>query len=119
VVIPTHNRPDRLAECVDSILASGYKQVRVIVVDNALSGPDTANLVAGRTDWESRVQYVLEPRAGSSLARNHGIEHATAEFVAFVDDDVVVDPSWPASLMSAFMEEPQAVVLPARLWPRS
>jgi GT2 family glycosyltransferase len=39
--------------------------------------------------------------------------------VAFVDDDVVVDPSWPASLMSAFMEEPQAVVLPARLWPRS
>ena len=108
VVIPTHNRPDRLAECVDSILASGYKQVRVIVVDNAPSGPDTADLVAGRADWGSRVRYVLEPRASSSRARNRGIEHATAEFVAFVDDDVIVDPGWPASLMSAFMEEPRA-----------
>ena len=108
VVIPTRNRPDRVAECVDSILASGYERVRVIVVDNDPSGPETADLVAGRTDWAKRVQYVYERRAGTSLARNRGIEHATADLVAFVDDDVIVDPGWPAGLVAAFLEEPEA-----------
>ena len=108
VVIPTRNRPDRLAECVDSILASGYRRVRVIVVDNDPSGPETADLVAGRADWGSRVSYVWERCAGSSRARNRGIEHATAEIVAFVDDDVVVDSGWAAGLVAAFLEEPEA-----------
>jgi GT2 family glycosyltransferase len=108
VVIPTRDRADRLAECVDSLLATGYRQMRIIVVDNAPSGPETADLVAGRDDWSARVRYVREERAGSSLARNRGIALATADVVAFVDDDVLVDPGWAAGLMSAFMEEPEA-----------
>ncbi len=108
VVIPTRNRPDRLAECVDSILASGYRQVRVIVVDNDPSGTETADLVAGRVDWGSRVRYVWERCAGSSRARNRGIEQATAAIVAFVDDDVIVDTGWAAGLVAAFLEEPEA-----------
>ncbi|HEX7497137.1 MAG TPA: glycosyltransferase [Candidatus Limnocylindrales bacterium] len=108
VVIPTHNRPDRLAECVDSVLATGYRRLRVIVVDNDPSGPETADLVAGRADWKPSVEYVLEPRAGSSLARNRGIERTTAGIVAFVDDDVAVDPGWAAGLASAFVDEPEA-----------
>jgi glycosyltransferase involved in cell wall biosynthesis len=108
VVVPTRDRADRLAECVDSILATGYQHLRVIVVDNAPSGPETANLVAGRADWSARVLYVCERRAGSSLARNRGFSMATSDIVAFVDDDVVVDPGWPAALVSAFLEEPEA-----------
>jgi glycosyltransferase involved in cell wall biosynthesis len=108
VVIPTRNRPDRLAECVDSILATGYRHVRVIVVDNAPSGPETADLFAGRADWTSQVRYVREDRPGVSLARNRGLKYATAEFVAFVDDDVIVDRGWAAGLVSAFLDEPEA-----------
>ena len=127
VVIPTRNRPDRLADCVDSILATGYRHVRVTVVDNAPSGPETADLVAGRADWASRVRYVREDRPGVSLARNRGVKCATAEFVAFVDDDVVVDRGWAAGLVSAFLDEPEAGCVtgpiiaaeldtPAQLW---
>jgi glycosyltransferase involved in cell wall biosynthesis len=108
VVIPTRNRPDRLAECVDSILATGYRKLRIIIVDNDPSGPETADLVACRADWAPRVRYVFEPRPGSSLARNRGIEHATAEIVAFLDDDVAVDPGWAAGLTAAFHDEPEA-----------
>ncbi len=108
VVIPTRDHADRLAECVDSLLATGYRQMRIIVVDNAPSGPDTADLVAGRADWGTRVRYVREGRAGLSRARNRGIAVASGDIVAFVDDDVVVDPGWAAALMSAFLEEPEA-----------
>ncbi len=108
VIIPTRNRSDRLAECVNSILATGYRNIRVIVVDNDPSGPETADLVAGRADWQPHVEYVWEKRAGSSLARNRGIEYATAEILAFVDDDVLVDPGWAASVVAPFLEEPEA-----------
>lgn len=108
VVIPTRNRPDQLVECVDSILATGYRHIHVIVVDNDPSGPETADLVAGRADWAERVEYVREQRAGTSLARNRGIQRTTAGILAFVDDDVIVDAGWSAALVAAFIEEPMA-----------
>jgi len=108
VVVPTRNRPELLERCVDSILSTGYKNLRVIVVDNDPSGPETADRVARRVDWGPRVDYVKVMRAGSSLARNRGIGNATAEIIAFVDDDIVVDPGWAASLVLAFLREPHA-----------
>jgi len=108
VVIPTRNRASRIAECVDSILATGYEHLRIIVVDNDPSDTATADLVASRADWAPTVEYVFEKRAGSSLARNRGIERSTAEIVAFVDDDVLVDPGWAAGLVAALIEEPEA-----------
>jgi O-antigen biosynthesis protein len=108
VVIPTRNRPDRLAECIDSILATGYANLRVIVVDNASSGPETQDLVAGRADWRPHVEYVQEPVPGSSRARNRGLSRTRAEFVAFVDDDVLVDRGWAAGIIATFLDEPEA-----------
>ena len=106
VVIPTRNRADRLACCVDSVLATGYHDLRVIVVDNAPSGPETQDLVRRRSDWSGRVLYVQEDRAGVARARNRGLAVAGTALVAFLDDDVLVDPGWAAGLVSELTGEP-------------
>jgi GT2 family glycosyltransferase len=54
------------------------------------------------------------------VARNHGLLNTTSEFVAFSDDDVVLDPGWLDALMEPLLRDPgidvsTGLVLPAEL----
>jgi glycosyltransferase involved in cell wall biosynthesis len=120
VIVPTCRRPDDVARCVDSILATTYSRLEVIVVDNAPSDPRTAALIADRYAGDDRVRYLREPTPGASRARNLGVRHAQGEIVAFADDDVVVDRHWVAALAAALHAHPEAhcvtgLVLPVAL----
>jgi len=50
------------------------------------------------------LRYVTEPRVGLDHARNTGLATASHDIVAFVDDDVVVSPSWASSIRACFTE---------------
>lgn len=104
VVIPTHDRPQQVVELVHSILASEYPADRyeVIVVDNAPSGPDTAQLIWQTFGEHPQVRYTRKKRAGSSYARNSGVELALGDIVVFADDDVLVDRYWLAEMARGF-----------------
>ena len=102
VIVPTHDRPDRLALCLDSLLSLHYPQYEIIVVDNAPSTNATADLVKQIILNEPKVRYVREDRPGPSWARNRAIMEARGEILAFADDDVVVDPYWLVGLVRGF-----------------
>ena len=59
VVIPTYNRRDKLPACIASVLAQTYRNIEVIVVDDA-STDGTERLFDRGTD--PRVHYVRQPR---------------------------------------------------------
>ncbi len=102
VIIPTHDRPDRLALCLKSLMALHYPQYEVIVVDNAPSTNATADLVQSLSESVPSLHYVREDRPGPSWARNRGIMVAKGAILAFADDDVVVDPYWLVELVRSF-----------------
>lgn len=123
VVVPTCNRLSTLLPCLDTILASSVAPLEVIVVDNRPVGSGVAEALAGAHGDDSRVRYLDEPRPGESRARNRGLAAVRGEIVAFVDDDVIVDSDWLASIVLAFAENQQAscitgLILPLELeWP--
>ncbi|MBT0666929.1 glycosyltransferase family 2 protein [Novosphingobium profundi] len=91
VIIPTYNRASTIAAAVESILGQTCAQIEVIVVDDG-SQDDTARVMAALTD--PRLRYVALPRnAGACAARNHGIELARADILAFQDSDDVWHPT--------------------------
>ena len=51
---------------------------------------------------DPRFRYVREPRPGLSCARNRGLAEASADIVAFTDDDVGVDPWWLNGIARGF-----------------
>ena len=78
----------------------------MLVVDNDPDDAHTAHVV--RDMGDERLSYVREARRGTSAGRNRGLAEAAArgaEFVAFVDDDVEVDPAW-AGRMAAALSQP-------------
>ena len=105
VVICTRDRGELLREAVGSVLASDYPDFEVVVVDNAGSTSETRDVALRHPD--PRVRYVHEPLAGLSYGRNRGMQVAAHEYVAFIDDDVVVDRHWLTGIARGFGRDPR------------
>ena len=83
VVIPAFNAADTIGRAIDSVLHQSVKATEIIVVDDG-SSDNTAEVV--RT-YDGLVKLIRQPNAKTAAARNHGIEVATGNFVAFLDAD--------------------------------
>lgn len=86
VVIPTHDRPEMLAEAVGSILVQSEQDWELIVIDDASPIPAVV-------PKEPRIRLLRnEVSLGPTGARNRGIEAARGCYLAFLDDDDVWTP---------------------------
>jgi glycosyltransferase involved in cell wall biosynthesis len=103
VILCTYNRCQTLATALGSITASTLPHSvdwEVIVVDNN-SRDETRDVVEDFCRrYPGRLRYLLEPRQGKSYALNTGIREAQGDVLAFVDDDVTVEPTWLGNLTS-------------------
>jgi glycosyltransferase involved in cell wall biosynthesis len=97
VILCTYNRCGDLGRVLQSIAGSVLPvsvEWEVLIVDNNSSDrtPDVAKEFAGQ-DHE-RFRYIFEPRQGKSHALNTGIRESRGDVLAFLDDDVMVEPTW-------------------------
>lgn len=109
VVIGTRNRPEHVRDCLSRILELDYASIDVVVVDNAPDSDATREAFSAVVGNDDRFRYIRLAEPGVSRARNAGIEAACGPLVAFVDDDVRVDPFWLQGLARAFHRVPSAV----------
>jgi glycosyltransferase involved in cell wall biosynthesis len=104
-VVPTHHRPDRMRQAVQSILDQTYPgEIEVVVVFDGgpVDLPDLA-MPPGRS-----VRAIGNHRVrGLAGARNSGILAATNEFIAFLDDDDRWMPDKLAAQMAVFEQHPE------------
>lgn len=119
VAICTKDRPALLERCLGSLAAldpasaGALGMFEVLVVDNAPSTDATKAVVASHPV----VRYVREPRAGLNFARNRALEEARGDFVAYLDDDICVDPGWLRALAQAWLAHPHAALFTGQVLP--
>ena len=88
VVIPTYNRPEMLARAVESVTAQTYDEIELVVVDDHSPTPAAETLDALETKVLYSVECIRhEENRGGSAARTTGIEAASGDWIAFLDDD--------------------------------
>ena len=101
VILCTYNRCQSLPSALDSVTATLLPdsiEWEVLVVDNN-STDETRQVVEDFSRrWPDRFRYLFEPRPGKSNALNAGIREAAGDILAFMDDDVFVDPMWLQNL---------------------
>jgi GT2 family glycosyltransferase len=108
VVVCTRDRPDSVVSALGELTGMRYPSFEIVVVDNAPTSSATRDAILARFSGDPRVRYVCEPRPGLSRARNRGVAEASAEIVAFTDDDVRVDPWWLNGIVEGFGASPGA-----------
>jgi glycosyltransferase involved in cell wall biosynthesis len=104
VVIPTHNRAALLARAITSVLAQTYTALEVLVVDDAST--DHTRQVVMQFD-DPRLLYIRHERnRGGAATRNTGIDAASGEYIAFLDDDDEWEPDKTAEQLKLLQRYP-------------
>jgi glycosyltransferase involved in cell wall biosynthesis len=101
IVICTWNRAPRLRRTLASLLqseASALSCCEVLVVDNRST--DATRDTADAYVQTGAIRYVLETNPGLSHARNRGVTEATGQWILFLDDDVLVAPTFLANYLA-------------------
>ena len=85
IVVPTFNRADKIGRCLESLIHQSYRNLEILVVDDA-SSDNTSAVVAALGD--TRIRYIRHERnRGAAAARNTGINHALGDILCFHDSD--------------------------------
>ncbi len=92
IVIATHNRPLLLERSIASVRNQTFKNFELIVVSDSA---ETATFqTAGRHLGEKDIFIKRKGIPGPAQSRNMGIDHATGQYLIFLDDDDSIDPGY-------------------------
>lgn len=118
IAICTRNR----AQVLDGALAS-VARMRIpegisweLVIVNNASTDDTETII-GKYANSLPIRYHVEPRPGVSNARNRAVGAAAGTYMAWTDDDVLLDKEWLAAYLNAFRRWPEATLFGGRITP--
>lgn len=84
VIIPVYNREKTIKKAIASVLDQTWNDLEVIVVDDG-STDNSANEIKSMKDI--RIKYIYQKNAGACAARNHGLDLAQGDIIAFHDSD--------------------------------
>lgn len=106
VIIVNRNGMEFVDACLRSVLNSAYTDFEVIFVDNA-STDGSREHVQKAFSQEPRLRVVVnEGSLGPAVGRNRGIAAAGGRYIAFLDNDTEVDPSWLRELAAVLDADP-------------
>jgi len=116
VIIPAYNRSAFLQEAIESVLKQTYQPFELIVVDDG-STDDTAGVLSR---YAGKISALSVSHGGPSTARNHGIQAAHGDYIAFLDSDDLWLPGKLAAQMLFFHNNPEARICQTEeIWMRN
>jgi glycosyltransferase involved in cell wall biosynthesis len=110
VVVPAYNVRSYIEDVLVSLESQTFREFEVIIVDDG-STDGTAEVVKPFCDRDSRFQLLHKTNGGLSSARNYGIRHACAEYIALLDGDDVYKPDKLATHVALLDSTPEVGVV--------
>ena len=111
IVIPTYNRPQRLAKCLSSLIDLDYphEDFEVVIIDDG--SPQSLEPVINKfRQTKLNLTYLKQKNAGPATARNQGASIAQYSHLVFTDDDCEVDRELLKVFAQVFTNYPDAVL---------
>ncbi len=112
VVVPNYNGAALLQGCLSSLLAQTYPHIEIVVVDNASTDDsiETVSVLAPKA-------FILRERQnlGFAGAVNEGIRAAKGDWIAVLNNDTEVVPTWLTECVQAMGRHPEADFLACRI----
>ena len=97
VIVPIYKVEAYLMRCVKSIQEQTYKNLEIILVDDG-SPDNCGSMCDSLAQEDDRICVIHKENGGLSDARNKGLDVAKGEYIAFVDSDDYIAPSFLETL---------------------
>jgi succinoglycan biosynthesis protein ExoM len=102
VCIATYRREERLSALLDDLARQRLPPAEIVVVDNDATGSARATVEKHRERATScPIHYDIQPARNIALTRNRTVDLATADWLAFIDDDERAPEDWLSQLVAA------------------
>lgn len=103
VITPTLGRPEEVAGLLTNLAAQTVTPRELILVDGASASDRRTEEVVARLAPEQPygIRYIRHG-GGTAIQRNVGIDAAQGEFLAFVDDDIRLEPDFFERILAVF-----------------
>ena len=105
IVIATFNRATALANCLDSLTKQTFSNFEVIVIDGGST--DNTPHIINQFRSKLNLKLITDPRPQLAQIRDRGWRVAAGQYVAWIDDDVVVCPNWAHAIVTVLDNNPK------------
>ncbi|NKJ46429.1 glycosyl transferase [Burkholderia sp. SG-MS1] len=107
ICLPTCNRPELIANCIDSCLGQSYGNLEIVIGDDS-KDTRTQQLIAARYGEEPRVRYTLnQPPLGQARNVASLFERASGDKILLIHDDDLLTTDGVEKLVSLWTRHPQ------------
>lgn len=86
IIVPIYNSEKWLKQCINSVLEQKNVEFELLLIDDG-STDKSSEICAFFSRNDARVRYFKKENGGVSQTRNFGIEHATGDWITFLDSD--------------------------------
>lgn len=100
VIIPVYNVEQYLPDCLDSVLASTYCHLEIILINDG-SKDNSGKICDEYAAKDKRIVVIHQDNQGVSAARNAGLAVAKGKYIGFVDSDDIISPVMFETLWNA------------------
>jgi len=102
IIIPTFNRKESLFKLLNCLFSQEDVQAEIIVVDQNPYGffSHEEEMMLDKTI------RILQTQGNPSLARNNGFSHSSADYILFIDDDLLPEKDFCKRGIEVFMKHP-------------
>ncbi len=90
VIIPIYNAEEFLADCIESVINQTYTNLEIILVNDG-SNDLSEEICLTYKAKDTRIKYFFKANGGISSTRNFGLQHATGDYISFLDSDDFLD----------------------------
>lgn len=113
VIMPVYKTEATVAAAIESVLAQTEPDFELICVNDG--SPDNAGaILADYAARDKRIRVFTQENRGLSGARNTGLDHATGDYVTFLDSDDALPRYALATFLSAVEQTGAPVVVSER-----
>ena len=108
VIVPMYNAAPYICEALESILASDYRPIEVVVVDDGSTDESLSRAEAFASE-HAEVRVVSQPNSGVSAARNRAIYETQGDLILPVDADDKIAPAYIGHAVEALTGDVRVV----------
>lgn len=110
IIVPIYNVEQYLDKCVKSIQNQTYQNLEIILVDDG--SPDHCGAMCDEyAQSDKRIRVIHKKNGGLADARNHGLDIARGDYIAFVDSDDYIHPQMYESMLRAAVDNEADIVI--------
>ena len=113
VIIPVYNAAPFIRETLDSVQASTYRPLEIVMVDDA-STDDSLAIITAYAEQHDNCRVFPQAALGVSATRNHAIREAQGTYILPVDADDKIGPTYIEHAVQVLEQHPDVRVVGCR-----